>query len=87
MHLKKFCLGLLFCGGIRAYNSFANKCILPNVRTLQRMIEQWKFAPGLHDFVFEALKKKFESSSSSLDKYCILCIDKASIKANLHYNI
>lgn len=44
---KKFCLGLLFCGGIRVYNSLAHKFILPNVRTLQRMIEQLKFAPGL----------------------------------------
>jgi len=51
------------------------------------MIEQLKFAPGLHDFVFDALKKKFESSSSSLDKFCILCIDETSIKANLYYNI
>lgn len=84
---KKFYLNLLFCRGIRTYNSFAQKFILPNVRTLQRMIEEWKFAPGLHDFVFDVLKKKFESSSSSLDKYCILCIDKASIKANLHHNI
>jgi len=39
---KKLCLGLLFCGGIRVYNSLAHKFILPNVRTLQRMIQQLK---------------------------------------------
>lgn len=32
------------------------------------------------------MKRKLESSSSPLDKYCVLCMDEA-IKANLCYNI
>lgn len=84
---KKFCLDILLCGGNKTYNSFAQKFILPNVRTLQRMIEHLKFSSGLHDFVFDFLKEKLKCSLSSLDKYCILCIDEASIKANLYYNI
>ncbi|XP_077263631.1 uncharacterized protein LOC143898209 isoform X2 [Temnothorax americanus] len=56
---KKFCLDILFSGGGRIYNSFAQKFILPSL----------------------------QASSSPLEKYCILCIDEASIKANLYYNI
>lgn len=55
---KKFCLDILFCGGQKAYNFFAQKFILPNIRTLQRIIQHWKITSGLHDFVFDALRKK-----------------------------
>ncbi|XP_077270921.1 uncharacterized protein LOC143902085 isoform X2 [Temnothorax americanus] len=39
--------------------------------------------PEIANFV----KTQLQASSSPLEKYCILCIDEASIKANLYYNI
>lgn len=53
---------------------------------MQRMIQNLKIRSGLNDFIFEFLKTKLINSKSSLDKYCILSIDEASIKPNLYYD-
>lgn len=56
------------------------------MRTLQRMIQNLQIPPGLNDFIFDFLKIKI-NYLNSLHKYCILCMDEASIKPNLYYNI
>lgn len=61
--------------------------MLPTKRTLQRLIINFKISSGLYDFVFDALQKKICTFAVPTDKYCILCIDEASLKANLFYNI
>lgn len=82
---KKYCLNL-YLNGIKTYNLLTQLFCLPSAKTIQRMIENLKIPSGLNNFIFEFLKTKI-NNSNSLDKYCILCMDKASLKPNLYYNI
>lgn len=51
------------------------------------MITNFRIIPGMHDFLFDALRNKISIFEVSSDKYCILCTDEASLKTSLFYNI
>lgn len=44
------------------------------------------FGPGVHESFFNMLQAKV-AGFNVLDKYCTLCFDEMSIKANLFYDI
>lgn len=85
MDFKMLCLKLYFAGP-KSYNTWSSVFCLPTSRTLERMIEGLRIPPGVHDIIFNILKTK-TAHFDNVDKLCIMCIDEASIKANLFYNI
>ena len=80
------CLNL-YLSGRKTYETLSQQFYLPSIRTLQRMIENIKIFPGLQNNVFDILKAKVSNFETNLDKYCILCMDEASLKSHLFYNI
>lgn len=86
LEFKKMCLSL-YLNGRKSYEFLSKQFCLPSTRSLRRMTQNFKILPGLQNNVFDILKSKISTFETSLSKYCILCMDEASLKANLFYNI
>lgn len=79
------CLSIYFAGP-RVYKTYLmNKYGLPSPNTLLKEIRAVKIGPGLENPEFFKLLQKKVSTFQEQNKYCILCFDEMSIKANLFY--
>ena len=76
----------MYFSGPKSYRVMQKYFILPTPRLLRHKIENFHFPPGLHQIVMEYFKVQI-ASFNDLDKLCILCMDEASLKANLFYDI
>lgn len=81
---KNFALDLYFSGARLYKKKLVKQFCLPSVSTLKKFIRHIKIKPGTNNVLFETLKKKI-CKFSDLDKFCLLCVDEMSIKANLFY--
>lgn len=79
------CLSIYFSGP-RVYKKYLmNKYCLPSPNTLLKEIRAVKIGPGLENpELYKLLKKKVDGFQEQ-NKYCLLCFDEMSIKANLFY--
>lgn len=84
---KMKCLSLYFAGP-KVYKTILTKLFcLPGPQTLTRLLRGITIPPGLETpNVFATLKIKCDSFNE-MDKYCVLCVDEMSIKANFFFNI
>ena len=83
--MKRIALKMFFSSA-KCYRASAQSFCLPHPRTLEHKIEDLEFPPGLHPIVLDYFKIAI-NSFNDLDKICILCVDEASIKANLFYSV
>lgn len=58
---------------------------MPSPTTLHRFTQNLHLIPGVQSIAFEILKIKVEALPE-IHKYCIICFDEMSLKANLFYN-
>lgn len=59
---------------------------MPSYSTLRKFVQHYYIDSGLQDHVFQILKIKVDALDE-INKYCIICIDKMSLKKHLFYNI
>jgi len=79
------CLAIYFAGP-KVYKKYLmSKYSLPSPNTLLKEIRAVKIGPGLDNPEFFILLKKKVDSFQPQSKYCTLCFDEMSIKANLFY--
>ncbi|XP_074041587.1 uncharacterized protein [Leptinotarsa decemlineata] len=79
------CLSIYFAGP-RVYKKYLMaKYSLPSPNTLLKEIRAVRIGPGLDNPEFFILLKKKIDSFQAQSKYCLLCFDEMSIKANLFY--
>lgn len=83
---KQQCLSLFFSSPKGYRNLLASKlfCML-SLTTLHRFTRNLHLIPGVQSIAFELLKIKIETLEE-INKYCVICIDEMSLKANLFYN-
>lgn len=79
------CLSIYFAGPGVYKKYLMSKYSLPSPNTLLKEIRAVKIEPGLDNPEFFILLKKKVDSFQPQDKYCVLCFDEMSIKANLFY--
>ena len=79
------CLSIYFAGPQVYKKYLMSKYILPSPYTLPKEIRAVKIGQGLDNPEFFILLKKKVDSFQPQSKYCLLCFDKMSIKANLFY--
>lgn len=82
---KQQCLSLFFPSPKGYRNLLASKLFcMPSPTTLYRFTRNLHLIPGVQSIAFELLKIKIETLE--INKYCVICIDEMSLKANLFYN-
>jgi len=80
-------LRLKFVCGTNGYEEIIQQGIpLPNVRTLQRRLENFQFEPGLSEKMFEFLENKKHLFKNDTDIECGLIFDEMSITPQQCYN-
>lgn len=85
-NFKNDCLAIYFAGP-RVYKQFLmKKFCLPTAHTLLKEIRAITINPGLDNPAFFSILKKKVDSFQEQNKYCIICFDEMSIKANLFYD-
>lgn len=84
---KLKCLSLYFAGP-KVYKTILTKLFyLPGPQALTKLVRGITISPGLEvPNVFRTLKIKADSFNE-MDRYCVLCVDEMSIKANFFFNI
>lgn len=84
---KQRCLSLYFSSP-KAYKNLAISKLfcLPSPVTSKRFIRSFRLIPGIQNVAFHILKIKTETFKE-IDKYCVLCLDEMSLKAQLFYNL
>lgn len=83
----KRALQLKFVCGTNGYNELIRQGYpLPNARTLQRRIEDFKFQPGISEQMLEFLKMKKPYFKNDSDVECGLIFDEMSITSKRSYN-
>jgi len=82
---KKFALSLYFLSP-RNYKELKKTIALLSVRSLQLFTQKWNIVLDVNDELFEALKVKF-NTLPLIERHCILCADKMSLKSFLFYDI
>lgn len=83
---KQQCLSLFFSSpkGYRSLVASKFFC-MPSPTTLHRFTQSLHLIPGVQCTAFEILKIKIETLQK-INKYCVICFDEISLKANLFYN-
>lgn len=83
---KSECLAMYYAGPKLYKNFLMKKFCLPAPQTLFKLIRGITVRPGLNNIqLFNMLQMKMNGFQDQ-NKYCILCLDEISIKANLFYN-
>lgn len=80
---KDLCLNIYFMRP-KAYRSLSETFLLPSKQSLTRVTT--KLEPSVDDVLLSAVQINVYSFTA-LHTFCTLCVDEASIKANLFYHI
>jgi hypothetical protein len=85
LEFKNECLAMYFTGPKLYKKKLRVQFCLPSPTTLMKLVNNLKAGPGLNSpELFKMLQMKTDNFSDD-DKYCTLCVDEMSIKANLFY--
>jgi hypothetical protein len=85
LEFKNECLAMYFTGPKLYKKKLRVQFCLPSPTTLMKLVNNLKAGPGLNSpELFKMLQMKTDNFSDD-DKYCTLCLDEMSIKANLFY--
>lgn len=80
-------LQLKFACGINGYKELRRQRIpLPDLRTLKRRLESFKFESGISEEMFDFLKFKASKFENDTDRECGLVVDEMSITQKLVFD-
>jgi hypothetical protein len=68
----------------KGYRYLSKKFFLPSRKSLTTMLNKIPFYCGVHQSIFEHLKKRVDKMSN-INKFCMLMFDEVSLSLGLHY--